>query len=165
MRCRFTALSACHRPGTLLVAIVVVGDWAACPNLQLQNRSCIMTPIQFYTFCLSNELTLCVYVCGACTQGHKVQDRTAVKQSGCTAQKFFGWEKEGAVTFDAGYRGFLSWTLKGQTEASARARKQGHGPQLSTATEREGGIQGRGCLRMIRGKLNLKSIWKKEDVA
>lgn len=45
------AQSACLRLGALLVVVVVVvGDWAACPSLLLQSRSCIMTPIRSTLF-------------------------------------------------------------------------------------------------------------------
>lgn len=54
------AQSACLRLGALLVVVVVVvvGDWAACPSLLLQNRSCIMTQIR-YTLFHSGMRSLC----------------------------------------------------------------------------------------------------------
>lgn len=85
MRCRFMALSACLRLGALLVVLVVVGGWVACPSLSLRRRSCIMAPIRF-TLAHSGMSSLCVL--SACvhihTCRHEVCDRVVVKQSGCT---------------------------------------------------------------------------------
>lgn len=60
MQCRFTAQSACLRLGAPVgVGVVVVGDWAACPSLQLRSRSCIMAPIRSILF-HSGMSSLCV---------------------------------------------------------------------------------------------------------
>lgn len=61
MRCRFMAQRACLRLGALLVVVVVVvvGDWAACPSLPLQRGSCVMAPIHS-TLIHSGMSPLCV---------------------------------------------------------------------------------------------------------
>lgn len=59
MQCRFMVQSVCLRLGALLVAVVVVGDWASCPSLLLRKRSCIMGSIRSTDF-HSGMSSLCV---------------------------------------------------------------------------------------------------------
>lgn len=134
MRCRFMVQSVCLKPGALLVVVVgVVGDWAACPSLQLQSRSCIMAPIRSTLFLSGMSSLLCALVCARThtqSPGHSFSwtiwlYRHMLQLCACF---WVGIGKSNDLR--SWLQGFpLIWTLRGQTQGNARATKQGQGPQ------------------------------------
>lgn len=157
MRCRFTAQSVCLRPGALLVVIVLVGDWAACPSLQLQSRSCIMTPIRFTLFFFG--MSLCVCVCVRTEADTK--SRIGLQSNSLVVQLRSFWVGIGRSSdLRCWLQGFPLMNSERSDRGQCQSKKT-RTRSLARHNYRKGKIQGRCCLRMIQGGLNVKSIGRK----
>lgn len=134
----FTAQSARLRPGVLVVFPTMLKDWATtCPSLHLQSMSCVMAPVRSTVFRSGMSSFGVFFVCTHCRlKGPGWGCSKTIWLRSLTLQLCaLLWVEIGKSSdLRSWLQGFPPmWTLRGQAQASAKARKQEWGSKLSGA--------------------------------